>query len=129
MNLQDNVFAYQAPIWQRFRAPRHAGRLPPGGRLFEAQAGSPATRSVLRLQVEVRGDAVRQARFQAYGCPTAIAVGEWLAECIETQPPATWAAIDAAAIRSALEIPEDKAHCALMGEDALRALARQMSSP
>jgi hypothetical protein len=32
------------------------------------------------------------------------------------------AAIGAPEIRQALEIPEDKAHCALMGEDVLRSL-------
>ena len=126
MNPQRNVFGYHEPIWQRFRAPRHAGRLSAAD-VVEAQAGSPATRSVLRLQVEMDGAAVARARFQAYGCPTAIAVGEWLAEQLEQQPRERWAAIDVATIRASLEIPEDKAHCALMGEDVLRALLQKMS--
>ena len=108
--------------------PRHAGRLSAAD-VVEAQAGSPATRSVLRLQVEMDGAAVARARFQAYGCPTAIAVGEWLAEQLEQQPRERWAAIDVATIRASLEIPEDKAHCALMGEDVLRALLQKMSHP
>ncbi|MFT4046701.1 MAG: iron-sulfur cluster assembly scaffold protein [Solimonas sp.] len=123
------MFGYHAPIWQRFRAPLHGGRLE-GAQVAEAQAGSPAARSVLRLQVEIDdGGAVRRARFQAYGCPTAIAVGEWLSERLESLAPAAWSAIDAAAIRIALEISDDKAHCALMGEDALCALTKQMSRP
>ncbi|WP_020648572.1 iron-sulfur cluster assembly scaffold protein [Solimonas variicoloris] len=127
MNPQENVYAYREPIWARFRAPRHGGRLPDGGRLLEAQAGSPAAHSVLRLQLGLDGTTVARVRFQAYGCPTAIAVGEWLAEQLEGQPLTRLAAIDAGAIRDALEIPEDKAHCALMGEDVLRALQQQMS--
>jgi len=125
MNLADNVHAYREPIWQRFRAPVHGGRLQ-GASIVAAQAGSAAARSVLRLQVELEGERVIRARFQAYGCPTAIAVGEWLAEQLEAQPRTTWPAIDAASIRDALEIPEDKAHCALMGEDVLRALEQQI---
>lgn len=126
MSPSANVFGYAAPIWQRFRAPAHGGRLE-GGDLVEAEAGSPATRSLLRVQIERGQGQLRRARFQAYGCPTAIAVGEWVAETLERQPPAQWAAIDAARIRAVLEIPEDKAHCALMGEDVLHALAQKMS--
>ncbi|WP_028080532.1 iron-sulfur cluster scaffold-like protein [Solimonas soli] len=128
MNPQDNVYAYREPIWQRFRAPRHAGRLD-GAQVLSTQAGSAATRSVLRLQIELDGERVARARFRAYGCPTAIAVGEWLAEQLEARPRAAWAAIDVAAIRDALEIPDDKAHCALLGEDVLRALQQQMKQP
>jgi len=125
---EQNVYGYAEPIWQRFRAPRHAGRLAPGPRVVVAEAGSAAARSLLRLHAEL-DDAgqVSRARFQAYGCPTAIAVGEWLAERLEDTPRAGWAALDAATIRELLEIAEDKAHCALMGEDVLRALLQTMS--
>lgn len=126
MKAADNVYAYPLPVWDRFRQPQHAGRLSAAAQMIEAQAGSPATRALLRLQVAVDGAGVRRARFQAYGCPTAIAVGEWLAELLERQPPAQWPAIGAAQIREALEIGDDKAHCALMGEDALRTLAQKM---
>src|SRR3546814_18229655 len=73
-----------------------------------AEAGRGAVRASLRLQVKMDGPRVGQARFQAYGCPSAIAVGEWLAEQLEQQSPSTWAAIDAATIRTVLEISEDK---------------------
>lgn len=126
---EQNVYAYAAPVWQRFREPRHAGRLADGPSIFTAVAGSAAVRASLRLQVELDGERVRQARFQAYGCPSAIAVGEWLAEQLESQMPSEWAAIDAATIREVLEISEDKAHCALMGEDVLRALTQTISAP
>jgi NifU-like protein involved in Fe-S cluster formation len=132
MNLPDgpeqNVYGYAEPVWQRFREPRHAGRLAAGPRVVAAEAGSAAARSLLRLQVELDdGGQIRHARFQAYGCPSAIAVGEWLAEQLEDAPRSAWAAVDAARIREVLEIAEDKAHCALMGEDVLRALMQAMS--
>lgn len=126
---EQNVYGYAMPVWQRFREPRHAGRLADGPAIFTAEAGSAAARASLRLQVEIDGQRVRQARFQAYGCPSAIAVGEWLAEQLECQAPSEWAAINAATIRAVLEISEDKAHCALMGEDVLRALTQTISAP
>lgn len=110
-----NVFDYSPGVWTRFGQTPHAGRLT--GPLREAQAGSVAARSLLRLQVQDG-----KARFQAYGCPTAIAVGEWLCEQIEARGLAAAGALRAPDIRQALEIPEDRIHCALMGEDVLRAL-------
>jgi NifU-like protein involved in Fe-S cluster formation len=128
MKPSQNVFGYPEPIWRRFRAPVHAGRIEPGARHFDVQAGSPAARSLLRLQLAIAEDGRRHARFLAYGCPSAIAVGEWLASEIERLPPSAWPAISAADIREVLEIPEDRAHCALMGEDALRALSQAVAS-
>ncbi len=122
-----NVHDYALPVWQRFESPSLAGRLEGMG-VLEAQAGSPAARSVLRLSVRMAQGRIEAARFQAYGCPTAIAVGQWLAEQLQAggcgdRPP------EASQIRAALEIGEDKAHCALMGEDVVRALWNQMKSP
>lgn len=116
----NNVFSYAGPLWQRFSNPTHVGGWPqtePGVR--RAQAGSRAAKFVLHL--EVKG---RQARFKAYGCPTAIAVGEWLCEQIEQNGVDSLKTVSAATIRAALEITEDKAHCALLGEDTIRELMK-----
>ena len=120
----DNIHGYPEPVWQRFPAPRRAGVLQ-GPDVLVAEAGTPAARSVLRLTVRVRNGGVEAACFQAYGCPSAIAVGDWLTERLELDKP--FVPPTAAQIRAALEITEDKAHCALMGEDVVRALWNQMT--
>lgn len=114
--MTQNVFSYAAPLWRRFEKPAHAGGWPEARDVRSGQAGSRSAKFVLRLQVKGK-----QARFKAYGCPTAIAVGEWLCEQIES---GGLRQILAAEIRSALEIPEDKSHCALLGEDAVRDLLK-----
>lgn len=125
-NITDNIHHYPAPVWSRFLAPDRAGPLhgmQEGTRVFTARAGTPAARAVLQLSVRLRGTGVEACRFLAYGCPVSIAVGQWLAEQLESGvagPPS------AAQIRRALEIPEQKAHCALMGEDAVAALWTQI---
>lgn len=125
MSALANVHAYPAPIWRRFAEPAHGGLLR-GADVLVAEAGSPAARALLRLSVRLQQGRVQAARFQAYGCPVAIAVGEWMAERLERSQP--FVLPDAAAIRAALEITEDKAHCALMGEDVVRALWQRMQS-
>jgi NifU-like protein involved in Fe-S cluster formation len=121
----NNVFDYPAGVWTRFRQTPHAGRFDdsePG--VTSAQAGSVAVRSLLRMHVKRSADGRARARFQAYGCPTAIAVGEWLCEQIEARGLAALAGLKAPDIRQALEMSEDRIHCALMGEDVLTALQR-----
>jgi NifU-like protein involved in Fe-S cluster formation len=123
-----NVFGYPTPIWQRFREPMHAGVLEPGVGVLGARAGTPASRSLIDLSVRLDPEGtVAEARFQAYGCPTTIAVGEWLAEQAQGRPLAVVGKITAAEIRASLEIAEERAHCAVLGEDLLRSLVQRVA--
>ena len=123
-----NAFAYPDPVWQRFGEPRHAGDIPAGPGVYVAEAGSVASKSLLRLSLRVEQGRIVQARFKAYGCPSAIAVGQWLAESLDGQAVETLRTPEftAPSIRRVLEISEDRAHCALMGEDAVRELLKQL---
>ncbi|MGH8506638.1 MAG: iron-sulfur cluster assembly scaffold protein [Stenotrophobium sp.] len=122
----ENVFGYSTAIWQRFSEPVHGGSLA-GADVVSAEAGSAAARALLRVQVRLDASTVEEARFGAYGCPTTLAVGEWLASRLQGQMVAGLGAISAAEIRAALEIPDDRAHCALMGEDVVRRLLTQVA--
>ena len=116
-----NPFGYSDAVWQLFvKAPR-AGVLT-GPDVRTGTAGTPANRNRLQLHARVRDARVEDARFQAYGCPTTIAVGAWLAERAVGRPLADLAAIRPADIRQALEIPETHLHCVLLGEDAVKSL-------
>ena len=117
-----NPFGYAQPIWERFTHPRHVGEFAAGTPgVFSGEAGSRAARSVLRLQMRFEGGRVADVRFRAYGCPSSIAVGAWIVDWSLGKTPAELAALRAADLRQALEIADDRAHCALLGEDALHA--------
>lgn len=123
----DNAFDYPLPIWQRFRTAPRAGRFAPGEvGVASGRAGTPAANSVLELQLKFAGGKVGDARFRAYGCPASIAVGAWLAEWSIGRSPSELAGLTAADLRQSLEIPDEKAHCALLGEDALKALLKDI---
>lgn len=117
-----NPFGYSDAVWRRFRETPRAGVLDDGA--MAGAATTPASRARLRLQVRLERGRVADARFQAYGCPTTIAVGAWLAERAVGRSLEELAAIRAAEIRQALEIPEERLHCALLGEDAVKSLCR-----
>lgn len=118
-----NAFGYAPEIWRLFRQTPNAGAFPDGvAGVVGAEAGTPAARAVLRLALQFDGDRVADARFQAYGCPTTIAIGAYLAGWAKGRAAAELGLLKAADLRETLEIPEDRAHCALLGEDALRAV-------
>ena len=122
----NNGYGYPAPVWEGLLdAGRYAGRLPAEtAGLIELRAESRASGAslCLQLQLDASGQRVLDARFQALGCPVGIAVGHWLARRARGEPLSALRGLDAAVLRTALEIPEDKLHCALMGEDLLRQL-------
>ena len=122
----ENVFGYPDAVWHRFVAPERIGGLD-GAAVIRVQARSPATAAVLELSLCPGPPA--QARFRALGCPVTIAVGAWLAEMLESEGAAAVQRIGAAHIRAALEIPDDRAHCAFIGEDAILALKAELQSP
>jgi cysteine desulfurase len=101
-------------------------RLPGAGVLdgtgvVRGEAGNVAAEAWVRFHVRIAGGSVRDARFQAYGCPHTLAVAAWITSRLPGRPlrrlalgaPAEWA--------RALEVPVEKLGRLLVVEDALQA--------
>lgn len=126
----ENPLGYPAEVWRLFRETPRAGRFDPATLgLIAAEAGTPAGNFRLRLECRIEADRVVDAQFQAFGCPYTIAVGAWLADWCVDRRSADLAAPPVADLRSALEIPDDRAHCWLMAQDVLRALDPDATPP
>lgn len=119
-----NPFGYPAPVWRLFRETPRAGEFDAPDHV--AVATTPASRARLALQVKMSGTRIGDARFQAYGCPTTIAVGAHVAGQVVGRDARELAQIDAKSIKEALEIPDDRTHCALLGEDLVKSLLSQV---
>ncbi|MGQ0698278.1 MAG: iron-sulfur cluster assembly scaffold protein [Panacagrimonas sp.] len=120
-----NPLDYPTEVWRLFRETPRAGRFETGAGVVSAEAGTAAGKFRLRLECRIENDRVIDARFQAYGCPYTIAAGAWLAGSSIGRPQAELAQARTEELRTALEIPEDRAHCWLMAQDVLRELAHQ----
>jgi len=117
-----NPWGYSDAVWRLFQQAPRAGNLTDGA-VITGRASTPASKAVLALHVRLDGQGrVADARFQAYGCPTTIAVGAYLADRAVGRRLAELAELKSVKIRQDLEIPDERAHCALLGEDAIRAL-------
>ena len=122
-----NVLDYPAPVWRRFRNPDRIGAIESSmvGRIC-ATVDDFSGHGQLSIElVSVQGQ-VQSAVFSALGCPTTIAVGQWICEQIAWQPTSVLSQIKAQAIAKALEIGESRLQCALMGEDVVKRLNEQL---
>lgn len=122
----DNPLGYPASVWRLFRQAPRGGQLATG---ITVEVGSRAAPFRLRIQVQLEGSRIVDAAFQALGCPYTVATGAWLAEWLVGRPTADCERPPIAELRSALEIPPDRAHCWLMAQDLLGELHRLLESP
>ncbi len=125
--LPANPQNYPAPVWRLFNETPLVGDFPPDvPDVWVAEVRTPAARAVLRLALRCEGSKIADARFRAYGCPVCIAVGAWIAQWSVGRTLSELAALQAVDLQLALEIPEDRIHCALLGEDVLKTLLARL---
>jgi len=105
------------------REDRHAARLAsPTG---EGQAGSPECGAMVAIQVQLDGDRVQAASFQAYGCPATLACAAEAVRLVEGRTLFEAALVGERTLVEALSLPEDKWSRAGLAVDALHAALGQ----
>ncbi|MEA5507420.1 Fe-S cluster assembly protein NifU [Halotia wernerae UHCC 0503] len=122
------MWDYTDKVLELFYDPKNQGEIPETGesgvKLATGEIGSIACGDALRLhlKVEVESDKILDARFQTFGCTSAIASSSALTEMVKGLT------LDEALKVSNKEIadylgglPEAKMHCSVMGQEALEA--------
>jgi cysteine desulfurase len=102
-------------------APEPGADGPPAGVLVSGEGGGPQQAAWVRLELQVVGDTVKDARFRALGCPHTLDVAAWLCERLRGRgrgdlmpgTPEEWA--------HARAVPVEKLGRLLLLEDAVRA--------
>lgn len=75
----------------------------------------------MKLQIEVNGDTIVEARFKTYGCGSAIASSSYVTESIKGKTLTEAMGITNNDIASHLALPPVKLHCSLLAEQAIKA--------
>ena len=115
-------------LTDHYTQPQNMGDLP--GADLSIMATNEACGDELYLSVRLDGDTVADIRFRAFGCAPAIAAGSALTAMTKGRKLQEIAAISRSDIDRALGgLPPLKQHCALLAEDAIKALLKEAEQP
>ncbi len=112
--------AYSQLVLDHFLNPRNVGEVKDADGVGEV--GAAAFGDVMKISLKVRGDRIAEARFQTFGCGTAIAASSVTTELItgrtleEAKKFSNQEVIDALG-----GLPPEKVHCSMLAEEAVRA--------
>ena len=75
----------------------------------------------MKLQIEVEGDTIIDAKFKTYGCGSAIASSSLVTEWLKGKTLDEAQTIKNSDIAEELALPPVKIHCSVLAEDAIKA--------
>lgn len=116
---------YSAIFLEHYRRPRNLGELDKADGV--ALVHEPTCGDVLRLAVRLEEGRVVEARFKAYGCAAAIAVGSVLTVLLIGREVGEVAAIRDEEVLGALDgLPASRLHVVALAREAARAVAARL---
>jgi nitrogen fixation NifU-like protein len=114
--------AYSEKVLDHYENPRNVGSLDKESlSVGTGMVGAPACGDVMKLQIEVEGDIIIDAKFKTYGCGSAIASSSLVTEWLKGKTLDEAQTIKNSDIAEELALPPVKIHCSVLAEDAIKA--------
>ncbi|MCA8981610.1 MAG: Fe-S cluster assembly scaffold IscU [Planctomycetes bacterium] len=113
--------AYSDKVLDHYNNPRNVGSLDKkSNSVGTGVVGAPECGDVMKLQIEVEGDRIVDAKFKTFGCGSAIASSSLATEWIKGKTLDEAMAIQNTQIVEELSLPPVKIHCSVLAEDAIK---------
>jgi nitrogen fixation NifU-like protein len=113
--------AYSEKVIDHYNNPRNVGSLDKSSRkVGTGIVGAPECGDVMKLQIEVEGDRIVDAKFKTFGCGSAIASSSLATQWIKGKTLAEARKINNTEIVKELTLPPVKIHCSVLAEDAIK---------
>ena len=113
--------AYSDKVIDHYNNPRNVGSLDKKKHsVGTGVVGAPECGDVMKLQIEVEGDRIVDAKFKTFGCGSAIASSSLATEWIKGKTIDEAMAIKNTQIVQELSLPPVKIHCSVLAEDAIK---------
>ena len=97
------------------------GRFDPNDpKVATGTAGAPACGDVMRLQLKLEGDLIKDVKFKTYGCGSAIASSTLFVDMLKGKTISEAKQIKDKDIATALDLPPIKLHCSVLAEYSIK---------
>ncbi len=114
--------AYSEKVEDHFNNPRNVGSLDKNDPdVGTGIVGAPSCGDVMRLQLKIKDDIIKDVKFKTFGCGSAIAASSLATEWIKGKSLNEASKINNVAIVKELSLPPVKIHCSVLAEDAIKA--------
>lgn len=113
--------AYSNKVLDHYNNPRNVGSLDKGAQnVGTGVVGAPECGDVMKLQIQVEGDRIVDAKFKTFGCGSAIASSSLATEWLKGKTIDEAMQIKNTQIVEELALPPVKIHCSVLAEDAIK---------
>ena len=114
--------AYSDKVIDHYNNPRNVGSLDKKSEnVGTGVVGAPECGDVMKLQIQVEGDTIVDAKFKTFGCGSAIASSSLATEWLKGKTVDQALEIKNTEIVEELALPPVKIHCSVLAEDAIKA--------
>jgi len=114
--------AYSEKVIGHYENPKNVGTLDKSKpNVGTGLVGAPECGDVMRLQIEVDGGIITDAKFKTFGCGSAIAASSLATEWLKGKSIDEALTIDNMDLVEELALPPVKIHCSVLAEDAIKA--------
>ena len=114
--------AYSDKVLDHYNNPRNVGSMDKESEeVGTGVVGAPECGDVMKLQIQVEGDTIVDAKFKTFGCGSAIASSSLATEWIKGKKLDEAMEIKNTEIVEELALPPVKIHCSVLAEDAIKA--------
>ena len=120
---------YSEKVLDHYNHPRNVGSMDKSSKkVGTGVVGAPECGDVMKLQIEVEGDMIVDAKFKTFGCGSAIASSSLATEWLKGKTLGEAGKIDNVQIVEELSLPPVKIHCSVLAEDAIKAAIKDYQS-
>ena len=113
--------AYTDKVIDHFENPRNMGSLDKDSDgVGTGIVGAPECGDVMKLQIQVEGDRIVDAKFKTFGCGSAIASSSLATEWVKGMTLEEADALKNTDIVEELSLPPVKIHCSVLAEEAIK---------
>ena len=110
---------YSEKVMDHFRNPRNVGVIEDADGIGEV--GNAKCGDIMKIYLKIENDTIVDAKFETFGCGSAIASSSMATELIKGKPVADALQLTNKAVVEALDgLPAHKIHCSVLAEEAIK---------